>query len=336
MQRIADEIGVSRTTVSLVLKGEGQRYRIAEATQDRILEQVRKTGFKANYFASALNRKRTGTIGLVFPDLFEDFMSQVLRGIEDVILNTEFIPMICSCRFRADRETQQIEELLHRGVEGLIVAPTAEFRGTSRPLDLFSRLLEEHYPLVFLDRYPAGMEANIVLQDDAGGGWLAAASLMDVGCQSFGYVGLDLEVTSLSARRGGYRAGLQDAGFSLSEEDTILLGELNPEAGDLEAALSRWHRQDRLPDGLFVSTSGLALRCRSLLAQWGVVPGRDIHIVRFGASDTSAPGPIHGIRQPHQEMGRAAAERLLQLIEGDPTGSPTSVTVPVEIDPTQE
>lgn len=336
MQQVADHLGVSRTTVSLVLKGEGDRYRIAPSTQKRIRDYVQRTGFKPNFFASNLTRRRTGNIGLVFPDLFEDFMGQGLRGIEDVLLQTDLMPIICSSRFDAARETQQIEELLHRGVDGLIVAPTAVFRGQRRSLDVLKRVHAQGVPLVFLDRRPASMKAGIwVRQDDRAGGELAANWLTQRGCRRPAYVGFDLDIVTLQGRLAGYKAGLQAQGLSLHQNNVLLLKQSNPRARDLEPVLARWMRRRSRPDGLFVPTAGLAERCGRILKTQGLLAGRDVPLIRFGPSLINGRERLQGIVQPHYAMGHTAARLLRDWIQtGDPPEAKATL-LPVALDTTK-
>jgi len=75
MKQIAQELGLSRTTVSLVLQQKGDQHRIAKETQERILTYARSAGFRPDYFASALNSRHSGVIGAVFPDVFESSRS---------------------------------------------------------------------------------------------------------------------------------------------------------------------------------------------------------------------------------------------------------------------
>jgi LacI family transcriptional regulator len=333
MLDVARNLGVSRTTVSLVLKGAGGQYRIAEKTRNRILAHVRRTGFRPNYFASALTRRRTGVIGLIFPELLEDCMTQVLRGIEDEILGTEFLPMICSSRFDVDRERGQIEQLLHRGVDGLIAMPAALFRGAPRRVDIYRRVVRDSVPLVFLDRFIGAVRgAHRVVQDDEAGGAAAADLLVQSGCSRFAYIGFDLAITTLPARLRGYARRLRYHGFDLRTADTILLREINPSARDLEPVIEGWCRRSGAPDGVLVSTSGLGARCRELFARQGVLPGRDVHVVRFGPRNENPEGLVRGLLQPHRAMGRAAAGLLRASMESTKRSKGQVVCLPVTID----
>ena len=335
MNELAARLGVSRTTVSLVVKGEGNRYRIAADTQRRIFREVRRTGYKPNFFASALSRKRSGAIGLVFPDLIEEFMVQGLRGIEDALLCTEWLPIICSSRFDVVRERKQIEELLYRGVDGFLIAPTAHFHGQPRSIALFRRLKREGKPMVFLDRHPAALgDAPRVRQDDRGGGRLAAAYLVAQGSRRPAYIGFDLAITTLPERLRGFEEGLKAAGCTLPASRRIRLRELNPAAQDLETALAAWQNPAKRPDGIFVSTTGLADRCAAILVSHGISPGRDVPLIRFGASRRDVAGFIQGIRQPHQAMGRAAAELLCAWIATGRAPKPGETVLPVHLDET--
>ena len=111
MKSIADELGVSRSTVSFVLGGEAGRRRINAQTAERIVQRAEALGFRPNYFAQALNTHKTGAIGLVFPEVHEAYMSEMLHGIDEVFAQHDTSMMLSSSRMDRALELRNIESV---------------------------------------------------------------------------------------------------------------------------------------------------------------------------------------------------------------------------------
>ena len=136
MKSIAADLGVSRSTVSFVLGGEAEKHRINPETAQRIVKYAEEIGFRPNYFAQALNRGKTGSIGLIFPDVHEIYMSEMLRGIDEVFAQHDATMMLSSSRMCRRLEMRNVDSLLYRGVDGLIIVPCADFN--SKPTEIAS------------------------------------------------------------------------------------------------------------------------------------------------------------------------------------------------------
>jgi DNA-binding LacI/PurR family transcriptional regulator len=316
MKDLAAQLGLSRTTVSLVLKGAAGRYRISSTTRDRVLRAARRARYRPNYFARALTMRRTGVIGIVFPNVFETFMSEVIKGMEDVLYPAEYTMMLCTSRFDRELEARNIEQLRYRGVDGFLVVFNAPFRGEPYGYGHLRPLLNDtSRPTVFVDRYPRTKRCHYVVQDDYRGAYDATRGLARMGCRRIGYVSLDIDATSVEARRRGYEAGLRERGLRKSTQNTVLLRTRDSTSEDLAAAIRRMLDGPGRPDGLFVTTNGLAHRVCELVEACGLTLNRDIQIATFGSDPPWFASGMLCVEQPRVEMGARAARLLTQLIE---------------------
>lgn len=329
MKSIAEDLQVSRLTVSFVLAGEAERRRINPETATRIIERARELGFRPNYFAQALNTRKTGAIGLVFPDVHEAFMAEMLRGIDNVFARHDVTMMLCSSRMDRTLEMRNIESLLYRGVDGLIIVPCAEF--TTRRSDvspLAERLATEKLPVVCADRIPQGWSGHSVVQDDRAGAQRAVAQLIERGARRIGCVSFDLDASSCNERIAGYHDALIQNGLSVDARWQIRLDRIDPQADDLSGALRALLGlpETERPDAWFVTTTGLSYRTRELLAAFrpdDTLPP----IARFGADPPFFSSGMVSVVQPHHEIGRRAAELLFEAI-ADPKLAPSHVVLP--------
>jgi len=316
MKDVAAQLGVSRTTVSLVLKGDGDRYRIHPETQKKILRLAKKLDYKPNFFAAALNRRATCQVGVVFPNVFEAFMTEMVKGIEDVLYARGYTMLLSTCRFERKREQTSIEQLVYRGVDGLLLVPNAPMTGEKYNYAHIERLAGDNIPMVFIDRFLPHIGSSYVIQDDFNGARDAVTSLMRLGRTRIAYVSLDIDITSIHRRFEGYTRALGDAGMALRDDFIIKLRTRDPQSTDLSGALSRLMKRpagDR-PDAFFVTTHGLSLRVLRILAAMGLALNHDFSVAKFGADPEHHPTGMLCVRQPHAEMGSRAATLLLDTI----------------------
>ncbi len=312
MQELADSLGISRTTVSLVLKGNGDKYRISRKTQEKILNLVEEENYKPNYFAQALNRNVTKTVGIIFPDIFEEFMVKMVRGIEDILAPRDYSMILMTSRFKLSQEQKNLEELLYRGSDGILLVPTCHYNGEEEDRSHLNSFNRSYSNLVMIDRKPPDWDGPYVVQNDRAGGVYAARFLQNVGCSDFLAVSLDLSASSISSRLSGFSEILPGA-------ERILLKNQNPGSSDLVDALklhlSRLSPGQQNPLGIFVTTAGLALRVNEILQMHGYTLNREYRIIRFGSDPRGYTSGMASIPQPHYEMGREAALLMLNLLE---------------------
>ncbi len=345
---IATACRLSRTTVSAVLRGQGRRYRIAAETEARIRAAAEQSGWRPNYFARGLNKKRSATIGVLFPDVFERFMGETIRGIESVLQQADYRMLLSTSRFDPDEELRTVAAFRDRQVDGLIIAPYAPFAGAaSRAAELQTAI--GPLPCVVIDRKPEGLDPvaagyDFVVQGDRDAAYRATRYLAlgasdtspPVGrIRRVAFLGFDLAASSLRDRRRGYLDCAADLGFEPRE---VLLRERDAASEDLRRAVRDLQADRSLPEAWLVSTEGLAYKLAALLREIvGLSPVATlvaVRIARFGIDPPYLSTGLIGLRQPHREMGARAAELLLQRLEnGDAPHIAARMELPVQLEP---
>jgi LacI family transcriptional regulator len=327
MKSLAGELGLSRSTVSFVLNGEAEKRRIPPETAQRIRDRAAELDFRPDFFARALNTRRTGSIGLVFPDVHEAYMSEMVRGIDEVLGRHNALMMLTSSRFDRAVELRNVEALLHRGIDGLLVVPCADFRGVVSPVPPLTDVLRRAgLPVVAIDRVPAGWTADAVVQDDRIAARRIVGRLLAGGARRVGFVSFSLEASSVRDRHAGYLDALADRGLSPDPRLQVWLGEVNPQASDLSSALATLMAlpPGERPDAWFVTTAGLAYRTREVLLP--LLGGAPLPpMARFGADPAFHDSGMLSVMQPHLALGRAAAELLFSRLEQSATVAATHV-----------
>ncbi len=179
MKDIAQDLGVSVVTVSKVLRNHSD---ISPETRERVLKRMKELNYRPNLAARALVTGRTNMIGLVVPDLVHPFFAEVAKGLSKVLRKKGFSLVISSSEEDPELEQQEIDNLLARGVDALILA------STQWTVESFRRIEEQKTPYVLLDRKFSGLHANFVGVDDDLVGFLATKHLIEQGCRTIAHI----------------------------------------------------------------------------------------------------------------------------------------------------
>src|SRR6201987_719729 len=121
LRKLAEHLGLSRTTISMILNDVPEATRFQEKTRQRVVESAKKLGYRPNYFARSLGRKRSYLMGVIAPDFGNGFESAVLSGFERRLLNTGYTSFISTHLWSPELLQRHVETLCDRGAEGLLL-----------------------------------------------------------------------------------------------------------------------------------------------------------------------------------------------------------------------
>ena len=155
IKQIAQELGVSISTVSRALQNHP---RIGLRTKEQVFAVAKKLNYVPNPAAILLKKNRTSTIGVVLPQLAEEFFSQAITGIEDVISEKGYNVVISQSRDSLERENRAIKSFISSRVDGVIASISAE----TTQYYQFRELENYGVPIVFFDRVPKDVRVNKV------------------------------------------------------------------------------------------------------------------------------------------------------------------------------
>src|SRR5262245_29778594 len=160
MKRIAEELGVSITTISKVLNEQPD---IGAATRARVLAKVDELGYRPNAVARSLTLRRTHTLGVVIPDLMHSFFVEIVSGIEPVMSAHGYGLLLCSSGENPVKERNELEMLRARQVDGIVLA-SAHASGNT---DVLKQMAALGCALVMIDRddHPK-LKCHRVITDD--------------------------------------------------------------------------------------------------------------------------------------------------------------------------
>jgi LacI family transcriptional regulator len=197
---VATRAGTSTAVVSYVLN-DGPRS-VAPATRARVLTAVAELGYRRNNLARALRVNRSGTIGLVVPDLAKPFFAELARAIEDAAFSRGFRLLIGSSHFDVGREGEQLQALLDARVDAVLLAPSQD------PAVAVALLRRARIPHVLVHRTHPG--STCVAGDDTDAGRQAAEHLVGHGHRHIALLGAGDGDDPVSHRASGAIAALTE------------------------------------------------------------------------------------------------------------------------------
>lgn len=299
--RMAD---VSKSTVSHVLNNT--RFVEAE-TRRRVQAAIDKLGYRPSTAARSLTTKRSGTVGMIISDASNFFFSEMLRGVEDVLRQQQYGLIVCNTDEVLEREADYLDLLVRQRVDGIIAAATSQRWAVLNDAEALRT------PVVFVDRTFDDLDGPYVGVDNEGGAYLGTCHLIARGYREIGVLAGFQRLSTMRERLSGFVRAMHEAGLPLRDE-WILPSPLSIEAG--KTAMHKILSLADPPRAIFVNNNLLTLGALLALEEMDLSCPVNVALVGFDDHPWAAISnpPLTVVRQPTREMGRTAANTLLELI----------------------
>ena len=324
MKDVARDLGVSVMTVSKVLRDHPD---VGDETRERVLARVKELEYRPNFAARSLVTGRTYLVGLVVPDLLHPFFAEIAKSVSDVLRKNGYYLIISSSEEEPDLEEQEINQLLARRLDTLIIASC---RST---VDLFFRIEKQKMPYVLIDRSLPGLSANFVGVDDEAVGMLATRHLIAVGCKRIAHI--RGPQTSPGIRRvEGYKRALAQGGLKVVDNYIIAERKGDVETRQLGAeAMGQLLSLKPRPDGVFCFNDPLAMGAMNYALDQGLRIPEDIAVIGCGNLhyDDSLRVPLSSIDQHSRRIGEEAARIALAILKSKMPPKPETVVLQPEL-----
>jgi LacI family transcriptional regulator len=307
---VAALAGVSLGTVSNVLNRPDI---VAEPTRSRVQAAIKQLGFIRNESARQLRAGRSRTIGLVVLDVANPFFTDVARGVEDEANASGLAVILCNSDDKQAKETHYLELLEEHRVQGILITPV------SAADERLARLQRRGTPVVLVDsRSPTRGQCSVSV-DDVLGGELALAHLLEGGHERIVFVGGPISIRQVADRREGALRALQQVGGGEDDLHVIQTPALNVAAGQGAGAAIAGLPAARRPTAVFCANDLLALGVLQEMTARRIRVPESITIVGYDDIDFAAAAavPLTSVRQPRQQLGRTAAQLLLDEALGE-------------------
>jgi LacI family transcriptional regulator len=319
MKDIARDLGVSVVTVSKVVRNHSD---IGEETRRRVLERIKELNYTPNAAAQALVTGRSRVIALIVPDLVHPFFAEVAKGLSAVLRSHAYSLVISSSEEDPALEQKEIEHLLGRRVDALIIA------SVQTTPQSFRRIEERHTPYVLIDRKFDGWRAHFIGVDDELVGRLATEHLIDAGCRRIAHIA-GTGMSSAIGRLEGYKQTLEKHGLSAPADFIVSRGAHADDLGDVTGyeAMQRLLALRPRPDAVFCYNDPTAMGAMLAILEAGLNIPNDIAVV--GCGDVHYAQflrvPLTTISQQTAAMGRKAGQLALSLVKAKTAGPPRTI-----------
>jgi DNA-binding LacI/PurR family transcriptional regulator len=312
LKAVAESLGLSPTTVSLVLNDAPAASGIPQETKDRVFTAAKNLNYRPNYLARSLRAQRSYTVGVIVPELSDGYSSTVLSGVEDYLLQAGYFYFVASHRHQTELIEEYSQMLFERRIEGLIVIDTPYAKN-------------REIPVVSISGSSSGEGITNIALDHDRAAYLALEHFVSLGHRQIAFIKGQSFSSDTEIR---WRSIVKAAkAFNLTI-DPKLVSQLegsspSPELGYIAA---QQILSGKLPfTGLFTFNDVSAIGASRALREAGLRIPQDVSIVGFDDIPSSAfqNPPLTTVRQPLWYMGKLAAETILRRIS-----SPANVPYP--------
>jgi len=329
---VARKSGFSPSTVSIVLSEAPLSRYVAAKTKERIRRTAESLGYRPDVFARSLRSRRSHTVGVLVFDISDPFCVLILRGIEKTLQPTSYLPILMDAHHERKQFEGYLDLLMERRVEGLIVVANWLFDEGG----LLEGLKDKHIPTVVVGRDVSEKNIGSVIVDNEAGGYMAIRHLHDLGHRRIAVIRGPSALSDSNRRWSGIQRFAAEQGLTLDERLVRELpGAIDPISG-FEGGVQLTNELLRSPvrfTGLVAFDDLTALGAIRAMWSAGRSAPRDCSIIGFDdvpLAALSTPG-ITTIRQPMEEMGSAATNRLLEVLSE--TGAEREVPTDLELLP---
>lgn len=316
---VANRAGVSPATVSNVLGG---KRGVTSVSRVLVMQAASALGYKSNHMASSLRRGRTKTIGIVVPNLANEFFSRLVTNWEALSAHAGYEILVVASQDEVDTETRRIQSVIARRVDGLIVAAAQDDFGAA------GDILSDLPPTVLVDRAFGCGSFDTVSSDNFEAGQIGARHLLSLGHRDIAVLTSADTHLHLRDRIHGYRQAMNEAG--LADRARIIIGGQNVEAcrSAIEQELRRPDRATAIFATTFFSTLGAVKAIRAL----NIAFPEEVSLVAFEHSEwmTVFRPYLTSVSQQNEELAATSWNLLMDRIN-DPARAPKHIKIPVSL-----
>lgn len=303
---VAREASVSPMTVSRVINN---RQDVSLATRQRVLQVIDRLDYRPSGIARGLATRRTGTLGLVVPDVANPFFSDLVRGVEHVAYAQGYNVFLCNTEEDPQRELTVLESLEEKRIDGLVLC------SSRLDEDQLQAALARHRSVVLVNRRLESGSVCSVIVDDETGGWLATRHLLRTGHRAIAFLAGPPNSHSGRLRTKGYHAALEEMGVSLLPDWVY---PCHPGVAGGQRATHDLLAAHPEATGLFCYNDLVAVGALQACAELGRTVPDDLAIVGYDDILLSAlvTPALTTCQVPRYDLGGQAVQLLLEQIEG--------------------
>lgn len=306
---LARELKLSPSTVSRALRDHPD---ISPRTKKLVISLADRLDYHPDSIAQSLQTKKTKTIGVIVPEIKQPFFASVINGIEELAYAAGYTIIVCQSNETADREVLVTRSLGSHRVAGLLVSLSR----STRNLDHFKVLQRRGVPIVFFDRVSNDIQASKVVVDDYKGAFEVVRHLIKCGYKRIAHLAGPRNLSISKFRLKGYRDALQEGNLPF-DESIVVYGGLDDTDGIV--GFQKLLNLATLPDAIFAVNDPVATGAFVTIKEHGMKIPADIALAGFSNTYMTSllDPPLTTVEQPSYEIGKTAAQLLMEQINSD-------------------
>lgn len=307
---IADYTSLSVTTISRVLNGKSEQFRISTASQEKVLRAVQELNYRPNFIAQGLRNNSTHTLGLLIPRIDNPFFANIANAVINEAHKYTYPVMLIDTHENVKDEEMAIDTLLSRNVDGIILVPSS---GSSMQLDKVGK----EVPLVLIDRYFDNCTIPYVATDNYKGAFDATNLLLTSGHRNIMCIQGTLQSVTSRRRVQGYLDALTAA--NLAANALVCGNDFSVQNGYVETKLAL--NSGKAFSAIFALSNTILLGAIKAITEHGLRIPEDVSLISFDDNlylDFLNP-PITRVSQPIESISIVAVKMLMDRIQGNST-----------------
>ena len=304
---VAIKAGVSPTTVSRVLNNDTRKH-MREETKQRVSKVIKQLDYTPNKYARFMKKQKSGVIGVLVPDISDQFFSLMVRGIENISYQNDYSVIICDAENSLEKEKKYIKVLLKEIVEGAILTSSGIENGKVK------KFIKERIPVILADRKLKNGDLPYVGSDGIKDSYTLTKYLIDLGYKEIGFLKGPPEVATAKERFEGYIRAMEQNRLII-DENYLKQGDYTFQSGYL--AGKELVGLNRLPQAIIAANDLMAIGVIRALEERGLRIPEDIGVAGFGNIPLSSlvKPKLTTIEIPAYDIGREATLILLSYIK---------------------
>lgn len=302
---IATKTGLSISTVSRVLNGKAEQFRIGKKSQQKIIDAAKELNYIPNLFAANLRTGKSNTIALIVPSLNNPFFADLVSTLNSEVRRFGYTTIISDSDENPDIEEIELQQVMSRNVEGLIIAPCGN------QWEHIKQLHDQGLPIICIDRYFEDLEIPFVSTDNYDGAYAATKYLIDNGHSLITCIQGVQQSTPNRLRAKGFKDAMENAGIS---SHSIIGDDFTVQNGYLETRLLL--QQKERPTAIFTLSNTIAMGCMKALKEMNVRVPEDISLITFDDHPylDYLETPLSCIAQPVSDISKIAVKFLISRL----------------------
>ena len=306
MTDIANQLGISKTTVSFILNGIAKEKGISDKMVKKVEKLVAELGYEPNHFARSLRTGKTNIIGLMIENISDSYFAEVAMYIETFAFENNYRVVYGSTKNNDDQARGLLRMFWNLGVDGCIVTPTTGLEADIR------EYTDKGMKIILFDSYFSSSPADYIISNNELGAYIGTKHMINQGCKSILYVNIKLNQTKIFDREKGYRNAMTESGLNPAVQSFEF-----KHSNNYTNELVSFFKDGNEMDGVLFATdylgiSGLeafALLKMSIPGDMAVAVLEDNTIFRIYSPSITA------IVQPVEELAETATQTLFQFIK---------------------